>query len=82
VDVTNITYRPILVSSVSVALNQYGRFLFLPSSKTTRVYMAVIYILYVVNLKLWLRSDSVLKSSSLRHSNCLASIALILDIYL
>ena len=44
--------------------------------------MALRYILYVLKLKLWLRSDSVWKSSSLRHSQCLATIAFILDIYL
>jgi len=36
----------------------------------------------VLKLKLWLRIDSVSKSSSLRHSHCLATIAFILDIYL
>jgi len=40
------------------------------------------YILYVLNLKLWLRSGSVSKSSSLRHSHCFTTIPLILDIYL
>jgi len=44
--------------------------------------MAVTYILYVLNLKLWLRSDSVSKSSSLRHSHCLATVEFIVDIYL
>jgi len=37
---------------------------------------------YVLKLKLWLRSDSVSKTSSLRHSHCLATIAFLLDIYL
>jgi len=36
----------------------------------------------VLRLKLWLRSDSVSKSSSLRHSHCLGTIAFILNIYL
>jgi len=44
--------------------------------------MAVMYILYVLKLKIWLRRDSVSKSSSLRHDHCLATIAFILDIYL
>jgi len=39
--VTNLTYQPILVSSVSVALNQYRRLFFLDSFKTTCVNMAV-----------------------------------------
>jgi len=44
--------------------------------------MALTYILYVLNLKVWQRSDSVSKSSLLRHSHCLATVAFILDIYL
>jgi len=42
----------------------------------------VVYILYILKFKLWLRSDSVPKSSSLFHSNYLVTIAFILDIYL
>jgi len=37
---------------------------------------------HVLKLKLWLRRDSVSKSSLLRHSHCLATIAFIPDIYL
>jgi len=37
---------------------------------------------FVLKLKRWLRNDSVSKTSSLRHSYCLAKIAFILDIYL
>jgi len=39
-------------------------------------------ILYVLKLKLLLRSDSVSKTSLLLHSICLATIAFVLDIYL
>jgi len=54
----------------------------LHSFETRRVNIAMMYILYVLKLKLWLRSDSVYMSSSLRHSHCLATIAFILDICL
>jgi len=37
---------------------------------------------FIVNLKLWLRSDSVSKSSSMRQSHCLPIAVFILDIYL
>jgi len=37
------------------------------------------FILYVLKLKIWLRSDPVSKSSSLRHGHCLATIAFIID---
>jgi len=72
---------PILISSVSVALNQHRIFLFLHSFKTTCVNKAVIYILYVLKLKPWLGSYSVSNSSSMRHGHCSATIAFILDIY-
>jgi len=42
----------------------------------------IAYSLYVLKLKIWLRNDSVSKSSSLRHGHCLAKTAFILDIYL
>jgi len=42
----------------------------------------ILYILYVLKLKIWLRSDPVSKPSSVRHGHCLATIAFVLDIYL
>jgi len=53
----------------AVALNGYRRYLFLYSSETECVNMVVIYMLYDLKLKLWLRSNPVSKSSLIRHSH-------------
>ena len=64
--VLQILYNLPLSAASAAALNDHRRFLFLYSFKTKCVNMAVIHVLYALNLKLWLRSNPV-KSFLLRN---------------
>jgi len=57
-----ILYILPLIAATAEALNEYRRFLLLHRFKTKCVNMAVLYVLYTLKLKLWLRSNSVSKS--------------------
>ena len=82
--VLQILYNLPLSAASEVALNEHHRFLFLHNLKTKCVNMAVMYVSYVLKLKLWLRNNPVSKSiiMQLGHRHCLSTIAFILDIYL
>jgi len=57
--VLQILYIFPLIAASAVALNEHRRILFLYSFATKCMNMAVIYILYALKLKHWLRSNSV-----------------------
>jgi len=65
-DMLQILYILHLTATSAVALNEHRKFLFLHSFKAKCVNIAVIYILYVLKLKPWLRSTSDSKYILLR----------------
>ena len=74
-----------LSTALAVAWNEPHRFLFSYSFETKCVNVAVIYVLYALKLKLWLRSNPVSKYLLLRkwdHRHSIAATGFILSIYL